>query len=289
MIGTDPIGTESRDATIGALLSWASTRLAGLGAAARNDALELLRATTGVERATAFAHPQRALDPSARRAFRAAIERRRCGEPTAYIAGRRGFHAIDLIVDRRVLVPRPESEILVDELLASAPCAAPFSVLDLGTGSGALALAIAAARSAAVVTGTDLSAAALEVARANSRALALEVRWIESDWFMALAGERFDFIVCNPPYVRHADPHMAALVHEPALALDGGDDGLGAIRAVLRDTTAHLALRGCLFLEHGFDQATDVARIAADAGLIVERVVRDLAEHDRVSVMRARS
>lgn len=286
MNGADTMSARSHgDATIAALLRWAIERLKGLGSAARSDALDLLRDVVSIDRATAYAHFDRVLDRDAAAAFRAAIERRRSGEPVAYITGRRGFHALELGVNENVLVPRPESELLVDTTLTLAPPNSAFAVLDLGTGSGALALAILFARRDAFVVGADASAAALEVARANARFLGLEVRWVESDWYAGLQGERFDFVVCNPPYVRSDDPHMRMLAHEPRLALDGGADGLSAIRSVLRDIADHLSPDGSLLLEHGFDQALAVARIARDSGLAVRRVVRDLGGHDRVSVI----
>jgi release factor glutamine methyltransferase len=287
MIGERLEGACSRDdLTIAGLLRFAARRLASFGESAGDDALELLRAQAGVDRATAYAHPQRQLPRAAAGAFRDGVERRRSGEPVAYITGRRGFHAIDLIVDSSVLIPRPESEILVDEVLSMAPRSNPFTVLDVGTGSGALALAIANARRDAQVVGVDVSAAALALARRNARALGLDVSFIESDWLAALGSRRYDFIVCNPPYVPTDDPHLVALRHEPRLALDGGPDGLAAIRHVLRAAPAQLAPAGYLLLEHGFDQGAAVADLARTSGLAVNRVVRDLSGHERVTIMR---
>ena len=267
------------------LLAWAVGRLGGDRAEARADAHALLSSAAGIGRAMALAYPERSIDLRSADAFRAAVERRRCGEPVAYITGHRGFHAIEIGVDARVLVPRPESELLVDEVLSATATHEVFDALDLGTGSGALALAIATARPRARMTGVDVSSAALDVARANAQRLGICVRWVESDWLEHLGGERFDYIVCNPPYVRCDDPHMSALVREPRIALDGGADGLDAIRIVLRDAGTHLAANGKLLLEHGFDQVTDVAGVAATAGLAVERVVEDLSGHPRVTVM----
>ena len=286
MSSVQPIDGNGRDeTTVNMLVRWAIDRLAALGASSRSDAFELLRGVAGIDRAAVYAHAERVVDDAIATSFRSAVERRRAGEPVAYITGRRGFHALELGVGPSVLVPRPESEILVDEVLARAPAGRRFTVLDLGTGSGAVALAIAAARRDALVVGVDLSRAALDTARMNAATLGLEVRWIESNWYTALRGERFDFIVCNPPYVRRDDAHMRALAHEPRLALDGGADGLDSIQTVLRDAREHLAPGGWLMLEHAYDQAPEVARLAESAGLEVERLVRDLAGHDRVTVM----
>ena len=177
--------------------------------------------------------------------FAPCSRRRLDGEPLAYIRGRKDFHAISLRVTRDALIPRPETECLVDAALAMIDARLDCSVLDLGTGSGAIALAIKRAQPSAAVTAVDGSAGALAVARANARALGLEIRCLESDWFAGLGAQRFDLVVCNPPYVRSGDPVLdGALRHEPRQALDGGSDGLDAIRLVLSEAPAHLAAGG---------------------------------------------
>lgn len=250
----------------------------------RSEARAMLR-LVGVAESDIYANEQRVIDEHDWQRLRAIVKRRCAGEPLAYIEGRRGFHQIELEVSQDVLVPRPETEMLVDAVLARMP-RSEFCVADLGTGSGAIALAIAHAAQAARVVGVDISAAALQVARKNARLLGLDVEWIESDWFSALGTRRFDFICCNPPYVCSNDPHLEALRHEPLLALDGGDDGLAAIRRVLGDCASHMKAAGCAFLEHGFDQAAAIAPIAAESGLTVTEVLRDLAGHERISVLR---
>ncbi len=249
----------------------------------KSEARSVLSLAAKLSAAELYANAPGVVDGHAWERLRAIVQRRRSGEPLAYIEGVRGFHAIELKVDRSVLVPRPETEIIVDAVLERAP-SKTFTVADLGTGSGAIALALAHALPDAQVLGTDISAAALETAAANARRLGQAVEWLESDWFTQLDGRAFDFICCNPPYVRSSDPHLELLHHEPQLALDGGPDGLAAIRAVLAGARDHLSPAGRLLLEHGYDQAADVSSLGYTAGLARECVVRDLAGHERVSV-----
>lgn len=275
--------------TIAAALAYAEAQLQR-GAAAfdapdelRSEAHALLRFAAGLSAARIFADPQHVLDAAAWARLRQAVQRRSAGEPLAYIEGMRGFHAIELAVDSNVLVPRPETELIVDAVLERAPTS-DFALVDLGTGSGAIALAVAHARAKARVVGVDRSAAALEVARGNAERLGLNVEWIESDWFAALGDRRFDFICCNPPYIRSSDPHLAQLRHEPLRALDGGADGLADIRRVFAGAAQHLRPGGSLLLEHGFDQAAEVAVIAAAAGMQRAQSLRDLAGHERAGL-----
>lgn len=286
-------GGLSRDAaqagTIAAALAFAETHLqAGLAAEfedrgeLRSEARALVRLAARCGDAYLYANSSGLLDADVWRRLREFVQRRAGGEPLAYIEQRRGFHAIDIRVDAHVLVPRPETELIVEAVLADAP-QRPFAVLDLGTGSGAIALAIAHARRDASVTAVDISAAALDVARGNAAALGLEIEFLESDWFSALAPGRYDFICCNPPYVAAEDPHLARLSHEPRIALEAGSDGLREIRRVLANAAAWLGTGATLLLEHGFDQAGAVARIGADAGLRRRRILRDLAGHERTT------
>jgi release factor glutamine methyltransferase len=277
--------------SVGEWLSWATDEIgaadAGARMEARTDAIALLEAIAGVGPASVYAHPERVLPAVAAEAFARAVARRAAGEPVAYIVGSRGFHALELEVSPHVLIPRPETEILVDAVLERAPRDAAFTVLDLGTGSGAIALAIAHARPAARVCAVDASAEALATARGNGRRLGIAVEWIESDWYESLAGRRFDFIVSNPPYVRSDDPHMAQLVNEPRLALDGGPDGLESLRRVLAGAVSHLAAHGTVLVEHGFDQAADVAAIARTHSLAVRTTIVDGGGHVRCTVLQA--
>jgi release factor glutamine methyltransferase len=279
---------QARDPTLSDALRYAEDQLRSSPEFAqldevRREARAVLSLAARISAADIYANAERIVDGPAWERLCAIVQRRCAGEPLAYIEGLRGFHAIELRVDRNVLVPRPETELIVDAVLERAPSGA-CSVADLGTGSGAIVLAIAHARPDARVTGSDVSVAALATARANARRLGHEIEWVESDWFMRLSGRMFDFLCCNPPYIPSADPHLEQLQHEPRLALDGGADGLDAIRTVLASAGDHLAPGGRLLLEHGYDQAQDVALIAKAAGLARERVLCDLAGHQRVSV-----
>ena len=195
--------------------------------------------------------------------------RRAVGEPLAYLVGAVGFHGLTLRVTPDVLVPRPDTETLVDWALALLPRLGGDrpQVLDLGTGSGAIALAVAHRHRAAAVTATDLSPAALAVAQGNAQALSLSLHWAQGAWWQALqADARFDLVLSNPPYIAGGDPHLPALRHEPMLALSPGGDGLDALRAIITGAPAHLVPGGWLLLEHGWDQAPAVAKLLADAG-----------------------
>jgi release factor glutamine methyltransferase len=267
-----------------ALLHWAERELSSVSDSARLDAELLLADSAGIARATLIAHPERIVGATEARRLAAAVERRRRGEPLAYITGRREFYSIDLAVDSSVLVPRPETELLVEHALCGLP-SGPARVLDLGTGSGAIALAIKRERPGCEVTGVDLSPAAIAVARANAARLGLDVRFVESDWFAAVAGERFDAIVANPPYVASGDPAFAALVHEPRAALDGGADGLDAYRAIFAAAAVQLTTGGALLVEHGADQREALISMAPAAGLAVAAIVDDLAGLPRLLVL----
>lgn len=264
----------------------ACAELRGVSDTPALDAELLLAAAAGVARSTVLAYPERALGADAAARFRALLARRAAGVPLAYVLGRRDFHSVTLGVSPAVLVPRPETELLVEHALAVAGPRALRRVLDLGTGSGAIALALKEARPDLLVTAVDNSPEALEVARANGRRLGLDVEWIESDWFAALGGRRFDVIACNPPYVATEDPHFAGpLRFEPRLALDGGPDGLEAIRAVVAAAPKHLERGGWLVLEHGYDQRSDVLNVAAAAGFDPAGAYEDLAGRDRCLVL----
>ena len=225
-----------------------------------------------------IAHPARALSAEAEHRFMDFAARRRDGEPVAYILGRKEFYSLPLAVNPAVLIPRPETELLVELALQR-----DFSrVLDLGTGSGAIALAIKKHRPAARVVAVEASAAALEVAKRNGVALGLGVEWHHGRWFSTV-DERFDLIVSNPPYVAAGDPHLAVLRHEPPSALVSGPDGLDAIREIVAAAPGYLAKDGWLFLEHGIGQDAAVRRLLEQAGLEEARTWPDLAGIPRVS------
>jgi release factor glutamine methyltransferase len=264
-----------------AALTLGAEELARVSETPRLDAELLLAHATGRTRAALLASSERDVEPAAAARFVALVERRACGEPLAYLTGEREFYSLPLAVSPDVLIPRPETELLVELAVAAASMLQQPAVLDVGTGSGAIALALKQQRPAARVTATDLSTAALAIARGNAARLALDVRFIESRWFEALGAEMFDVIVSNPPYVRTADVR-GALEFEPRLALDGGSDGFDSYRELLAAAPQHLAARGVLLLEHGYDQRAEVTRLAAASGWRVAAAHDDLAGMPRV-------
>jgi release factor glutamine methyltransferase len=262
-------------------LASAAEALAGVSETPRLDAEVLLAHAAGRTRGSLVAFPERPIEPAAAARFAVLLARRGRGEPVAYLTGEREFYSLPLSVSPDVLVPRAETELLVELVLAAVATLEQPRVLDVGTGSGAIAIAVKQARPDARVTATDVSTAALAVARSNAARLTLEVGFVESDWFEALGAEVFAAIVSNPPYVRSAEV-QGALAHEPKLALDGGADGLDAYRALLRDAARHLDPRGVLLFEHGHDQRADLARLAGAEGWRVAAVHDDLAGRPRV-------
>jgi len=235
------------------------------------------------DRAWLLAHDADALPPDAADRAQALAERRLAGEPVAYLTGEKRFHGLCLRVDARVLDPRDDTETLADWALDHLPHDAPARVLDLGTGSGAIALAIARQRPLARVSATDASADALAVARANAVHLGLLVDWRPGDWWTPVAGERFDLVVSNPPYIAEGDPHLAALAHEPRQALVSGADGLTDLRRIIAGASAHLAPGGWLLLEHGWDQAAAVRDLLTGAEFTQVQTRRDLGQVERCS------
>lgn len=255
---------------------------------ARSDAALLLRAVTGANAAYLIAHAGDALSEQQARRFAELAIRRRQGEPIAYLVGQREFYSLDFEVDSAVLIPRPETELLVDLALERLPVHRNVRVLDLGTGTGAIALALAVQRPGIEIYAVDRSAAALDVARRNLQRLVPEphrVRLLQSDWYQALSGETFDLIVSNPPYVPAQDPHLAQgdLRFEPVHALVGGEDGLAAIRRIIAGAAPHLVNGGHLLFEHGYDQAPACRQLLEDAGFSVLIAAADLAGMPRVA------
>ncbi|MFM2447018.1 MAG: peptide chain release factor N(5)-glutamine methyltransferase [Pseudomonadota bacterium] len=252
------------------------------------EARSLLAHASGTRREALVAFPERAVDEAAAQCFAALAQRRRAGEPMAYLLGVREFLGRDFEVCAAVLVPRPETELLVELGLGWIAGRPAPRVVDLGTGSGCIAVSLALARPDAQVTGTDLSAAALAVAGRNAARLGAPVRWREGAWYAALEpDERFELIVANPPYVAAGDPHLAALRFEPQGALTDDADGLACLRALAAGAPQHLAPGGWVALEHGYDQGAAVRQLLAEAGLLEAATWRDLAGHERVSAARA--
>lgn len=256
---------------------------------ARREAELLLQHALRVDRAWLFAHADDDVDPALARQFRDYVSRRVAGEPVAYIMGRREFFSLDLVVTPDVLIPRHETERLVELALEKIPSDAAARVADLGTGSGAIALAIAHERPSARVLATDASAAAIAVARGNAQRLGLSnVEFAQGEWCAALGERTFDLIASNPPYIAEGDAHLddGDLRFEPALALSSGADGLDAIRTIARDARRHLAPGGWLILEHGYDQGPAVREIFVMNGYAEAATAHDLEGRDRVSSAR---
>lgn len=257
------------------------------------DAQVLLAHVTGRDRAWLAARADELLAEEFEAPFAALVARRQAGEPIAYLTGTREFWGLPLLVSPAVLIPRPETETLVEIALERLPADRALRVLDLGTGSGAVALALARERPAASVVATDDSEAALAIARENARRLSVaNVKFVQSDWYDGLAAiasaTRFDLIVSNPPYVAAGDPHLAQgdLRFEPPAALSPGGEGLQAIRRIIAGASAWLVPGGSLAFEHGYDQAAQVRELLATAGWQDIEVRRDLASIERVSVAR---
>lgn len=253
------------------------------------DARWLLAHAAGRTQTWLFTHARDPAPDGVCERFESLVARREAGEPVAYLTGSRGFFGLDLAVSPATLIPRPETELLVELALARLPGETP-RVADLGTGSGAIALAIARARPDASVLATDASVDALEIARANAQALDLsQVRFAHGDWYVPLTGLRLDMIVSNPPYIEAADPHLGRgdLRFEPPSALASGADGLDAIRVLSAGAIDHLQPGGWLLVEHGLAQGAAVRALLETAGLVEVDTVRDLEARDRVTLGRA--
>jgi len=286
-------------------IAQALAKAAALGLERLDAQLLLLQAVgrDAGDRTWLLAHDTDPLEPARQQAFLRLCERRAGGEPLAYIVGHKEFFGLDLLVDPRVLVPRPETETLVEWALDVIPGRVrdprherngtppwiagqarndSFRVLDLGTGSGAIALAIKQQRPGANVEAVDASAEALAVARENAARLALAVDFRQASWFAGSQGS-YDLIVSNPPYVAQDDPHLPALAHEPLSALAAGSDGLRDIREIVVQAPTHLVPGGWLLLEHGWDQAEAVRALLAAAGFGTVASRRDLAGIERCS------
>jgi release factor glutamine methyltransferase len=249
----------------------------------RLDAQLLLAHVLQRPRTWLLAHDDEALAPEQAARYHVLCARRADAEPLAYLTGEREFHGLSLAVGPGVLVPRPETEHLVDWAVERLAGLHQPTVADLGTGSGAIALALARACPQARVTAVERSPAALAIARANGERLGLAVQWQAGSWWQPLAGQRFDLVVSNPPYIAAADPHLPALRHEPLSALAAGADGLDDLRTLIAGAAAHLQPGGWLLLEHGHDQGPAVRALLEQHGLQQAQTRRDLAGLDRCS------
>jgi release factor glutamine methyltransferase len=256
------------------------------GDEARREAEVLLAGVLGCARSYLYAHADQTLTAAQAVKFQTLIERRAAGEPVAYLLGTREFWSLELTVSAATLIPRPDTELLVERALLCIPKDAALRIADLGTGSGAIALAIARERPRCHVIATDVSEAALAMARGNAARLGIDtVEFRCGDWCAALAGTRCAVIISNPPYIPAADPHLAEgdVRFEPRDALTPGPEGLEAIRRIAAQAHAHLYSGGWLLLEHGYDQSTAVAGLLYDLGYREITASADLSGHKRVA------
>lgn len=281
--GRDLSSNDESPATLGSALDWGRRMLVR-----REDAISacrlLLADATGCGSAQFMAFPERPITPHAWTAFRESVLRHASGEPLAYVRGRQGFWTLDLAVTVDTLIPRPETELLVELALRRLPGSAS-RVLDLGTGSGAIALAIATERPDCLVVGVDASAAALEVASRNAASHGLSAQFCLSDWYDSVPEGAWDLIVSNPPYIAEDDPHLVEgdLPSEPRAALASGADGLDALRVIVAGARDRLRPGGWLLVEHGWDQGPAVRALFEAAGLVNVSTEPDLEQRDRVT------
>ena len=254
----------------------------------RLDAELMLAHALGKSRSYLHTWPERELDAPQLERYQAAIVRRQAGEPVAYILGQQGFWSLELEVAAHTLIPRPDTELLVETVLALLP-ATPAALLDLGTGTGAIALALASERPAWRLTGVDRVSEAVALAERNRARLKLSnASFAESHWFSALVGQRFQLIVSNPPYIAVDDRHLAEgdVRFEPSSALVAGADGLDDIRLIIQQAPGYIEAGGWLLLEHGFDQAVAVRELLSARGFSAVESRRDLGGHERISLGR---
>lgn len=274
--------------------TWRIDQLLGLAQqldspTAQLDAELLLSFVLSKPRSYLYTWPDKVLSESQVAAYQELLQRRKNGEPVAYLLGRQGFWTLDLQVAEHTLIPRADTEILVETALQLADANTAWQVLDLGTGSGALALALASERANWQITGVDRIESAVALAQANQQHTGLSnVKFLHSDWFSALAGQRYNLILSNPPYIAEHDPHLQQgdVRFEPLSALVSGPDGLADIRSIIAQAAAYLISPGWLLLEHGYDQASAVRALLEQAGFVEVRSQRDLAGHERVSLGR---
>ncbi|HLE94695.1 MAG TPA: peptide chain release factor N(5)-glutamine methyltransferase [Sulfuricaulis sp.] len=280
---------EADTVSIGATLANMTRALQSESRTPRLDAEALVMHVTGRGRNDFIARPHISLTADERHGLENLLARRQRGEPVAYLTGVREFWSLNLNVSPATLIPRPETELLVEQALRRIPLDAEWNIADLGTGCGAIALALSKERPRCRLTASDLSRPALDVARSNARKFGMSrIEFLEGDWFAPLARRKFDLIVSNPPYVAAGDPHLSQgdLRFEPAPALVGGPDGLTAIRHIAERASSHLNAGGWLIVEHGWDQAKAVNGILTGHGYYNIACRHDLSGIDRITECR---
>ncbi|HEY3858748.1 MAG TPA: peptide chain release factor N(5)-glutamine methyltransferase [Gammaproteobacteria bacterium] len=272
--------------TLAAVLRTATTGLKGSDSPTL-DAELLLCAVLGKDRGYLRSHPEATLDAIQAARYAELTAARARGEPIAYLTGKREFWSMELKITPATLIPRPETELLVEQALDLIPPTADWEILDLGTGSGAIALALAKERPRCRIQATDFSAEALAVAADNAKQLGLSnIAFLQGDWYTPVSGRHFSLVVSNPPYIGLSDPHLTQgdLRFEPSQALASGADGLDDIRRIVAGAPVHLQDGGTLMLEHGFEQGAQVRGLLQAAGLVLTRSVRDFSGHERISM-----
>lgn len=275
--------------TVGAALRKALHELELTSPTPRLDAEVLLMHACGLDRSGLITHHEMALTGEQQQRLYSLLDRRKHGEPAAYLTGTREFWSMELCVTSATLIPRPETELLVEKALEHIPHDAEWTIADLGTGCGAIALALAKERPRCRIVATDISSAALEVAKSNAKKLGLaNIEFLEGDWFAPLVRETFDMIVSNPPYVRVGDPHLKLgdVRFEPATALVSSADGLDAIRHIALHAREFIRPGGLLLFEHGWDQAVTVGELLRQHSYRDMVCHQDLAGHTRVAACR---
>ena len=269
-------------------LAWAAEQLEG-GESPSVDAKVMLANILGKSQTYLFTWPDKTLDADQKARFEADVAKRKRGEPVAYIIGKRDFWTLSLFTSPDTLIPRPDTEVLVEQVLnwANQQSSAPLSICDLGTGTGAIALALASELPEASVTGVDFQAGAVKLATRNAQANSIaNTHFVQSDWFSALAGQTFDIIVSNPPYIEESSPYLneGDVRFEPKTALTSGSDGLDDIKHIINNAPQYLNKGALLAFEHGFDQGAAVNALLVDAGFVDVKTVKDYGDNDRVTL-----
>jgi len=261
----------------------ATTILSTTSESARLDAQLLLCYACNIEQTAIIAHPEKPLSKEQQNTFDSIIFRRSQGEPLAYITGNKEFWSLEFMVNKHVLIPRPETELLVELALHALPHYKSAKVLDLGTGSGAIAISIATQCVDCDVTASDISQHALEVAKNNALLHKTDMHFIQSNWFEKLSNVKFDIIICNPPYIANDDPYLESnvAIHEPTNALISSNNGLHDIELVISESIKHLSPNGILILEHGFQQQKHVKNLFDHYGFKITNTHVDLSGNDR--------
>ena len=269
-------------------LTWAAEQLEG-GESPSIDAKVMLANILGKSQTYLFTWPDKTLDAAQKAQFEADVAKRKRGEPVAYIIGKRDFWTLSLFTSPDTLIPRPDTEVLVEHVLnwANQQSSASLSICDLGTGTGAIALALASELPEASVTGVDFQKGAVKLATRNAQANSIaNAHFVQSDWFSALAGQTFDIIVSNPPYIEESSPYLneGDVRFEPKTALTSGTDGLDDIKHIINSAPQYLNKGALLAFEHGFDQGVAVNALLVDAGFIDVKTVKDYGDNDRVTL-----